>query len=529
MLDAAARGAPTHEILGDLIVDVAEAESAVADACQSQQDDDLPELEPWRELAANMASAYCAGCCGDGAGARWFLERAREAAQLATERPVVARVEAKPLEGFAFYGLYPEQYINAAEQLSACSPPRRVFCLGLRAIGSMLAHVFAATLRRRGVIATVYSARPRGHPFNRTLVLTKRLQRTIHDANADVYAVVDEGPGLSGSIFAAAAEAIANAGVHADHIVLIPSWEPDAERLNSPRGRAAWQRHRRVVGAFRPHVDHDRDLSAGKWRDYLGLWPAVQPQHERQKYLQGGHTVARFAGLGKYGRQKLSRARKLASAGFGPHPLSVANGFLTLEWIPGRPLAALASSSQLDRIATYLAFLRQQFAMGIADDIGELASMLMANAQEAGVSLDGEKLSAGVRACPGERIAVDGRMLRHEWIVSSEHLKKVDGLDHFADDFFPGCRDIAWDVAGAIVEFELDDDATTALLTAYRRGSGDRSIARRLPFYEAAYLAYRMGYARLAGEAMTGTDEAPRFEALFQRYKQRLGALAAPD
>ncbi len=52
-------------------------------------------------------------------------------------------------------------------------------------------------------------------------------------------------------------------------------------------------------------------------------------------------------------------------------------------------------------------------------------------------------------------MAIDGRMLPHEWVTDGGRLMKVDALDHPADDFLPGCRDIAWDVAGACVELGL--------------------------------------------------------------------------
>jgi len=87
--------------------------------------------------------------------------------------------------------------------------PRRVAFIGLRTIGLALAHIAAATASEQGVAATVFSLRPRGHPFDRRIEWTRALQSAVRNTCSDLAAVVDEGPGLSGSSFAAAADALA--------------------------------------------------------------------------------------------------------------------------------------------------------------------------------------------------------------------------------------------------------------------------------------------------------------------------------
>jgi hypothetical protein len=126
-----------------------------------------------------------------------------------------------------------------------------------------------------------------------------------------------------------------------------------------------------------------------------------------------------------------------------------------------------------------------------------------------------------------ERVAVDGRMLPHEWIATGDELVKVDALDHHADDFWPGCRDIAWDVAGTIVEFALDSPAAEALMNRYRQLSGDSAISERLPFYKAGYLAYRLGYVTLAAETLGATPDGDAFRSRQAYYRRSLEALAA--
>jgi hypothetical protein len=103
---------------------------------------------------------------------------------------------------------------------------------------------------------------------------------------------------------------------------------------------------------------------------------------------------------------------------------------------------------------------------------------------------------------------------------------KTDALDHHADDFFPASRDVAWDVAGTIAEFDLDPEGTSYLLAEYASRSNDLTITRRISFYHAAYLAYRLGYATIAAETLDDTPDGRRFTAIQNRYRRSLEALS---
>ncbi len=154
------------------------------------------------------------------------------------------------------------------------------------------------------------------------------------------------------------------------------------------------------------------------------------------------------------------------------------------------------------------------------DAIDELRGLVETNAAEARLPVDVRPQLDRLGADTGERVAIDGRMLPHEWIRAGATFVKIDALDHHDDDFFPGCRDIAWDIAGLCVEWQLDAAAAACLVTRYERASGDR-VGHRLPFYETAYAAYRMGYARLAG-ACVDAAESRRFARLEHQYADRL-------
>jgi hypothetical protein len=520
---------PSHGVLVEWLVDVGQVEAAVADALMRDVDSDAPDLSAWRDISGGVAAATCASRYGDLDAIPSALHRMQCGIGHVLEGSVPPVVQARAAEGFACYSLYPEHYMSAAEQIVASRRATTVFCLGLRSIGAILAHVVAATLQRAGLSCVVRSARPRGHPFDRHLRLDRSMEKLIESCGCDLYAIVDEGPGISGSSFAAAADQLLALGIARDRIVLLPAWNADSAWLKSPRGRRTWDGHDRYVGDFNAfeRYRHWIDLSAGRWRDYVfperdSEWPAVQPQHERPKFLNrsdGG--IARFAGVGKTASCRRTRAEILHSSGFGPGVRELHEGVLELEWIRGVPVQSM-SASFLRQAAAYLAVIKSRFATGTCDAVDELAALIETNTGEAGLLLDVETLRSHAVSAGTERTSIDGRMMPHEWIETEAGFTKVDALDHHDDDFFPGCRDIAWDVAGMCVECNLDMDAADYFIGRYRRAAGDVDIARRLPFYEAAYTSYRLGYSRLASETVPDGDDARRFKRLEMAYADRL-------
>jgi hypothetical protein len=115
----------------------------------------------------------------------------------------------------------------------------------------------------------------------------------------------------------------------------------------------------------------------------------------------------------------------------------------------------------------------------------------------------------------GVVVAGDSRMLPHEWIATDRGYIKTDAFDHHDDHFFPGCQDIAWDIAGASVEWGFD---VSVLADRYLRLQSDSTLTSRLPFYLTAYRAYRAGYCKLAADSLAGTAEAERFQSLASKY-----------
>jgi hypothetical protein len=458
-------------------------------------------------------------------------------------------------EGFAYYGLYPEVYAAAARQFAARVGPPRVLVVGVRSIGTGLSAVVADTLARRGVDVRSVTVRPRGHPSDRAVDADDALDRVLRDAAGGWVAVVDEGPGLSGSSLAGTAAALAARGVDDARIVLFPSWDADGQALGSEAARARWPRHRRFVGSFEQAVlgrgalhggdvgpaSALDDLSAGAWRDRH--WhaddparPATHPQHEARKYRHAGDDAGEgarwltFAGLGAYGRARAALAERLAGAGHSPRVLGLRRGFLATAEHAGRPLgAADADGPTLDAMAAYVAWRRRHLPAERTVSLAALADMTAHNAglalgeAYAGRARAATRLAAALEAAPV--CHVDGRMQPHEWVRGPGGLVKTDAVAHGDDHFLPGAQDAAWDVAGACVEWQLPPEARARFVAAYRDAAGDPTIDERLRFHEAAYLAFRLGYATLGARGLGGHAEAARLGAAAAGYAERLRAL----
>jgi hypothetical protein len=122
------------------------------------------------------------------------------------------------------------------------------------------------------------------------------------------------------------------------------------------------------------------------------------------------------------------------------------------------------------------------------------------------------------------RVRTDNRLDRHEWVRDADgHLLKCDALDHHSAHDLIGCQDLAWDVAGANVEFGLGERAAQALITATERAAGRQIDRELLDFYLPAYCAFRLGQAVLGSE-MCALDppERERLDEATSRYARQL-------
>lgn len=456
-------------------------------------------------------------------------------------------------EGYAFYGVYPEAYLAAAAPLRGREPPR---VIGIRSIGTGLAAMVAAATGADPPL----TLRPVGPPFRRELSLSPRLRQTLARGAEGAVAIVDEGPGLSGSSFGAAADLLEGMGAPPERLHFFPSHDGDLGPRADPAHRARWRRAKRHVVAFEelvlraanpahrletwiadlvgPLTEPLQDISAGGWRRLRYAdeadWPAANVQQERRKYLARGERGAflvKFAGLGREGEAKLRRGRALAEAGFCPEVVGFRHGFLVERWIDGARALDPADGDRdrlLEMLGRYLAFRARAFpaAPEAGASLEALWTMARHNAGEV-LGASAGRLDRWRPALAGlerrmHRVEVDGRLYAHEWLVLPGRLLKTDALDHHAGHDLVGCQDVAWDVAGAAVELALDPDETQRLRRAVEAGSGRRVDPELVRFCRACCLAFQLGAHALAADTLAGSPEEARLRAATAACAERL-------
>ncbi len=536
-----------HAQVVALLIEFGELEAGLADAWFPSADGCSPGADACRRAALAVGDMFRASWLGEGRQVEGAARAAVVLLDALLRLPLPPRVRLRVAEGYAYYGLYPETYLASAQRFVRETRPTEAVCIGIRSIGTSLSAVVGAALRAGGCGVSTLTVRPRGHPFDRRPRLRADLEARLRQRKHAHFLIVDEGPGLSGSSFAGTADALAELGVADDRIVFFPSWPADGSSFVCEKAQHRWQRHRRVHSSFeeswlaRGLLSDGRldDLSAGRWCSRLYArradYPATDPQHERRKYLgfaADSPVLFKFAGLGAYGEAKRRLAEHLADAGFAPPVLGLRHGFLMHSFVPGRPLGPRdAGTTELSVIAAYLIY-RKLSSEERPVRFAELAEMIRLNVAEGLGEQDLDRLGDLERLLPllqdAPAIAVDARMMPHEWLKTPSGLVKVDGTDHHDDHFFPGYQDLAWDIAGLGAEFRLTRKAVRDLATAVAAGTRDRALPRRLPFYEVAYLAYRLGYATLsAGRLGPCSEQGMRMARLAERCRRRLSRAIA--
>ena len=550
----ASHASPDHEETVQLLISAGTLEAGLADAIFPSADGTSPIARRLREAGCALGRAVW-HTWGDhpAEAGRWLEQSAATLAYLELQQ-LPPSVEITVPEGYAYYAVYPEMYLEAAREFYHGQKPKNAVCLGLRSIGTSLSSVVAGTLEELGCAVASFTLRPRGHPFDRRPVVTPQLAEILQRERDATFLLIDEGPGISGSSLAGTAELLSHLGITDDRIVLLPSWATDGAGLKSAQARKRWPRHRQfVVGFDKLWVTSGRltqtmapgklqEFSGGAWRKELCArqedYPAVQPQHERRKYLyqpnapaEAGHEFSWLSFVGLVpdsAASQLHRAQELAAAGFTSEPTSVRHGFLVTPFTSGVPLLAREpmDATLLETVASYLAHISRTQAVQPSVTDGALRDMVMTNTAEGLGDEWLRRLEARLKECGTswcERtVALDGRMLPHEWIRTSQGYLKTDAVHHHDDHFFPGCQDIAWDIAGSCLEFNLEPDGRHQLIQRYRALSGDSTIVARLTLHAITYLAFRLGYTTLAASSLGQSQDGKRFSDAALRYGELL-------
>ncbi|MEA2781364.1 MAG: hypothetical protein QOK29_2908 [Rhodospirillaceae bacterium] len=465
-------------------------------------------------------------------------------------------IHCKRAEGYAHYTLYPEAYLEAGLRLRISGPLR---VIGIRSIGVGLSALVATA----GNGTAPLSLRPIGHPFQRTVAPGTEITDTLLSDRAASFAIVDEGPGLSGSSFGAVADFLEENGVSRRRIHFFPSHAGDVGPEASEQHRIRWQAAARHVVDFDPLIVRStnplhrleswvaditgpcvaplEDVSFGRWRTHICRsepdWPPAHVQHERRKFLlrtQDGEWLLKFAGLGRVGSAKLPRARALYDAGFSPEVAGYRHGFIVQRWVAdARPLRGgdIDRSALVNYLGSYLGFRARHFET--SDDQGASLPTLMGMARHNTAEVCGASLAQifddWIGCLPElerrvRRVETDNRLHGWEWLISANgRLIKTDALDHHAAHDLVGCQDAAWDIAGATVEFDLSSEEQYELRKLVERYSGKPVDRELLGFLLCCYLAFQLGYYEMAADTLGEIpDEAVRMHATARRYRRKL-------
>ena len=534
-------GIGRHSALISVLIEAGRLEQAIADTSfAAEEHDRIDEAVAAMNrltfaLAASVVRSWKSGCMEIGQ-----LPRPRLAAGLPSQAAL------KLPEGYAFYAVYPEAFADAALRLNLKAPPR---VIGIRSIGTSLGGVVASAL---GAPPHV-SVRPFGDPFDRRIAVSAELEIELL-SEASHFVVVDEGPGLSGSSFGAVADWLEARGVPLERIAFITSHSGAPGPRTQERHRARWAKVQRVAADFGPELGslvggwaadllgsldaEPLEISGGEWRRLLfqsdGDWPAANSAWERRKFLlrsEGRPFIAKFAGLGSAGERKLRLARRLD--GFIPRPIGFVHGFIVEPWLEDRqPLRP--GEQPLEEVADYLgARCRTVDRAGPGASLADLLTMAKRNAglalgdwAERALEHWSDRLaSLEQRNAP---MCIDGRLDRHEWLRTSDgKLIKTDALDHHESHDLIGCQDLAWDVAGASIEFELSPAQTRWLAAESGRRAARFVDPELLEFLTLAYLAFRVGHASMSAEMSVLADRARwirRLETYATEFQWRLAA-----
>jgi hypothetical protein len=414
-------------------------------------------------------------------------------------------------------------YANVVDRLATESPSFAV--IGIRSIGTTLSAVTTAALKDRGRTATRITVRPTGHPYSRSLQFSHEQERWIARqlSLSAHFLVVDEGPGRSGSTFLSVAEALGRSGVPQGRITAIGSRAFDPESLCGENAANRWRCVRFVATApsLSSRFQNFAYIGGGEWRAHSFNdeedWPESWRQMERLKFLSPDRRqFLKFEGMGPQGSEVRKRSFMLADAGFSPPVSDAGHGFLAYQNIGGHNLRQQdVSPSVLGRIARYCSFRVSDFSCAQPFN-SELANMLEFNVQqEFGCEL---KLDSALLGSTNP-LLVDGRMQPYEWIVSAEGaLLKTDGISHGDNHFFPGPCDIAWDLAGAVVEWDLSSDGTEYLLRRFEQLSGI-DVTQKLDAHMLGYCVFRLGFCKMAASTVPGSREEARLEGAFRWYR----------
>jgi hypothetical protein len=514
------------------LVRAGQIEQAAFDACLSNE-----VLSYTMELTDRVASSFFA------AWQSGFSQRVQWP-ECGSVMPV-DEVLIKMPEGFSFYALFPESYFAAAAKWMEDHLDRRdldsILVIGIRSIGTTLSALVAAALKYAGWQVHRGTVRPYGHPFDRKVKIPADFL-----AKANWFIVADEGPGLSGSSMASVASAL---DIAEERISFFPGHRNDPGSKASSEARRRWAVTRRYVASEAEHswshepvlelLKHEteellaspvvrvEDLSHGKWRAVCSVDVAVPSHFERPKLkmttTSGRSILWKFSG---FTTDPTTQAKETC---WTSPILKINSGYAATEWREGSPMSPCdATPLRMREVGRYLTSVAgpPQSLRDATDAQDRLKSMAHANIEEVFGTDAARKVGRTFQVLPlnETRTYRDGRMASYEWILRAEgSMSKVDWFGNVFDHTIVGPQSILWDIAGAMIEWDVQGECEAALLEPLTSG-GFETSPENLLIYSIAYCAFKMGQFSFCA-SISPPEEQPRSQREESRLRNKLAEL----
>jgi len=237
-------------------------------------------------------------------------------------------------------------------------------------------------------------------------------------------------------------------------------------------------------------------------------------------------VVAKSVGWGWLGYHAWIAGTRLGH--WVPRPLALRDGILLSEWVGAPSLAARKESTELmaDAFGAYVA--ERVRRLPLSGDPGldspayrwcgwdDLTASLRGVYPRYIGHLKTRAIRKGLRRYVSPwPVLVDGSMRPADWLRCGGELRKTDFEHHNFGGGESDVVDSAWDLASAIFEFELSEQAEWRLVESYRAHCGDAGVVDRLTLYK---ILYALVVERAAAYWVGRTQAAERRQECNRRY-----------
>jgi len=457
----------------------------------------------------------------------WAQSTVRLASMLPTELPNELEKHRPPIPGaFRSKDLTHFEFVRLGEKFSAAFPnhDQQFLIIGLRTAGSFFAAILRAYLGTRGYqnLRSITLRPKRGVAPSEEAVLAS-------SAKEGAFAViVDEHPN-TGVTFAKTTDFLRAAGFDYSQVIFLfpvhpahPEWRQNLQSQGLSRTRALWlepeewHKHqllspeaveRRLSEYFRArHYGSIRLLPSRTAERLNTQWEHLSDDKVltrlkrvyklRLETQAGGsetrYVLAKSVGWGWWGYHAFLASNRLAR--FTPPVLGLRDGILYMEWLPQTNRIGESDQNRnqvVGAVASYIATRVQALGLG-GDPTPDLSrqgqhqgyrilSEILAKVYGRGAPLKCSRLrlEASRNPCPFPTL-IDGKMARKEWIRYSSSMLKADFEHHGLGKTELNMTDPAYDLAHAILHWDLSPAEENDLIDRYVQESGDTSVAQRL-------------------------------------------------